>query len=161
MQHQQLQLFCAVPPQWIAGVIPTITPTDVTVAQDGDGLYAVAGHFNGVGLRTESRQTSRHYEVRPVHGGFRLGHQRQPEAHRCDRSGRSPSSSKTTSASTSRRWRQPASRMISPATRMWPRSTMTSTSPTRATSRSWTTRTISIPLWTARTTPCGSIWIGT
>jgi TonB-dependent receptor len=36
---------------------PAITPTDVTVASDGTGLYAVAGDFEGVGLRTESRQT--------------------------------------------------------------------------------------------------------
>jgi TonB-dependent receptor len=36
---------------------PSITPTDVTVAQDGTGLYAVAGTFENVGLRTESRQT--------------------------------------------------------------------------------------------------------
>ncbi len=35
----------------------TITPTDVTVAQDGSGFYAIAGTFNNVGLRTESRQT--------------------------------------------------------------------------------------------------------
>ena len=36
---------------------PAITPTDVTVASDGSGLYAVAGDFEGVALRTESRQT--------------------------------------------------------------------------------------------------------
>ncbi len=35
----------------------TITPTDVTVAQDGSGLYAIAGTFDNVALRTESRQT--------------------------------------------------------------------------------------------------------
>ena len=35
----------------------TITPTDVTVASDGTGQYAVAGHFDNVALRTESRQT--------------------------------------------------------------------------------------------------------
>ena len=36
---------------------PNITPLDVTVGQDGSGLYAVAGTFEGVALRTESRQT--------------------------------------------------------------------------------------------------------
>jgi TonB-dependent receptor len=36
---------------------PNITPTDVTVANDGTGQYAVAGTFRGVALRTESRQT--------------------------------------------------------------------------------------------------------
>ena len=35
----------------------TITPTDVTVANDGTGQYAIAGTFDNVGLRTESRQT--------------------------------------------------------------------------------------------------------
>lgn len=35
---------------------PAITPLDVTVGQDGDSLYAVAGTFDGVALRTESRQ---------------------------------------------------------------------------------------------------------
>jgi TonB-dependent receptor len=35
---------------------PNITPTSVTIAQDGSGQYAVAGTFQGVGLRTESRQ---------------------------------------------------------------------------------------------------------
>ncbi|MDY7094851.1 MAG: TonB-dependent receptor, partial [Acidobacteriota bacterium] len=35
---------------------PNITPTDVTVAQDGTGQFAVAGTFEGVALRTESRQ---------------------------------------------------------------------------------------------------------
>lgn len=35
----------------------TITPTDVTVAQDGTGFYAIAGTFENVALRTESRQT--------------------------------------------------------------------------------------------------------
>ncbi len=34
----------------------TITPTSVTVAQDGGGQYAIAGTFNNVALRTESRQ---------------------------------------------------------------------------------------------------------
>jgi hypothetical protein len=34
----------------------TITPLDVTVADDGDGQYAIAGVFDGVALRTESRQ---------------------------------------------------------------------------------------------------------
>jgi iron complex outermembrane receptor protein len=36
---------------------PTITALDVTVAQDGTGLYALAGAFDNVALRTESRQT--------------------------------------------------------------------------------------------------------
>jgi len=36
---------------------PNITPTDITVDSDGTGLYAVAGDFRGVALRTESRQT--------------------------------------------------------------------------------------------------------
>jgi iron complex outermembrane recepter protein len=35
---------------------PNITPTSVTVAQDGTGQFAVAGTFDGVALRTESRQ---------------------------------------------------------------------------------------------------------
>lgn len=35
---------------------PNITPTNVTVAQDGSGQFAVAGTFEGVALRTESRQ---------------------------------------------------------------------------------------------------------
>jgi len=35
---------------------PTITPIDVTVAEDGTGLYAIAGTFDNVALRTESRQ---------------------------------------------------------------------------------------------------------
>lgn len=35
----------------------TITPTDVTLAQDGTGQYAIAGTFDNVALRTESRQT--------------------------------------------------------------------------------------------------------
>lgn len=35
----------------------TITPTDVTVATDGDSEYAIAGSFKNVALRTESRQT--------------------------------------------------------------------------------------------------------
>ncbi len=34
----------------------SITPTDVTVAQDGNGQLAVAGTFKGVSLRTESRE---------------------------------------------------------------------------------------------------------
>lgn len=36
---------------------PNITPTSVTVAQDGSGQFAEAGTFRGVALRTESRQT--------------------------------------------------------------------------------------------------------
>ena len=35
----------------------TITPTDVTLASDGTGQYAIAGTFENVALRTESRQT--------------------------------------------------------------------------------------------------------
>jgi TonB-dependent receptor len=35
---------------------PNITPTGVTVAREGTGQYAVAGTFEGVALRTESRQ---------------------------------------------------------------------------------------------------------
>jgi iron complex outermembrane receptor protein len=35
---------------------PAITPNSVTVGNDGTGLYAVSGNFDGVGLRTESRQ---------------------------------------------------------------------------------------------------------
>jgi TonB-dependent receptor len=34
----------------------SITPIDVTLAQDGNGQYAVAGTFRGVALRTESRE---------------------------------------------------------------------------------------------------------
>jgi iron complex outermembrane receptor protein len=34
----------------------TITPTDVTVAQNGNGQTAIAGTFRGVSLRTESRE---------------------------------------------------------------------------------------------------------
>ncbi len=34
----------------------SITPTDVTVAQQGSGQVAVAGEFRGVALRTESRE---------------------------------------------------------------------------------------------------------
>ena len=37
---------------------PSITPTDVTVARDGTGQFAVAGNFEGVALRTESRQAA-------------------------------------------------------------------------------------------------------
>jgi TonB-dependent receptor len=35
---------------------PAITPTDVTLAEDGSGQFAVAGTFRGVALRTESRE---------------------------------------------------------------------------------------------------------
>jgi iron complex outermembrane receptor protein len=35
---------------------PAITPNAVTVRSDGTGQYAVAGNFDGVALRTESRQ---------------------------------------------------------------------------------------------------------
>ncbi len=35
----------------------TITPTNVTVAEEGSGQLAVAGTFRGVSLRTESRET--------------------------------------------------------------------------------------------------------
>lgn len=50
---------------------PAITPNAVTVGQDGTGLYAVAGNFDGVGLRTESRQNSDETTFNQVTADFR------------------------------------------------------------------------------------------
>ena len=48
----------------------TITPTDVTVAPEGDGEMAVAGTFRGVSLRTESREADDTTEFNQLAGDF-------------------------------------------------------------------------------------------
>ncbi|MCB1057445.1 MAG: TonB-dependent receptor, partial [Acidobacteria bacterium] len=50
---------------------PNITPIDVTVAQDGTGEFAIAGTFDGVALRTESRQAEDTTEFTQVTADFK------------------------------------------------------------------------------------------
>jgi TonB-dependent receptor len=49
---------------------PAITPTSVTVRSDGASQYAVAGSFEGVGLRTESRQNADETDFNQVTADF-------------------------------------------------------------------------------------------
>lgn len=48
----------------------TITPTDVIVAQEGNGQIAVAGTFRGVALRTESREADDTTEFNQLTANF-------------------------------------------------------------------------------------------
>ena len=50
---------------------PAITPNDVNVGQDGSGDYAIGGNFDGVGLRTESRQQLDTTKFNQITGDFR------------------------------------------------------------------------------------------
>jgi TonB-dependent receptor len=49
----------------------TITPTSVTVASDGNSQYAIAGTFNNVALRTESRQNEDQTDFDQVTADFK------------------------------------------------------------------------------------------
>jgi iron complex outermembrane recepter protein len=48
----------------------SITPLDVTVADEGNGQVAIAGDFRGVSLRTESRQADDKTEFNQLTGDF-------------------------------------------------------------------------------------------
>jgi len=50
---------------------PAITPNDVIVGQNGLGDYAIGGNFDGIGLRTESRQLLDTSKFNQLTGDFR------------------------------------------------------------------------------------------